>query len=114
MPNDEVWDGARWASQLATLPLLDLMGADVDWDAVGDGEAWSQLESLERVEVYQATGMIQVQLDVDVAEALVRLRGYAFANGMTVSEVAWSVVERRLSFGPDDFDDPADGPGNPR
>ena len=32
------------------------------------------------------------------AEALVRLRAYAFAHDMTASEVAWSVIERRLNL----------------
>lgn len=106
----DAWAGAEWASQLAALPLLDLMGAAVDWETIGDGGGWSQLESLERVEVYQATGMVQVQLEVDAAEALIRLRGHAFAHDMTMSEVAWAVVERRLSLRPDNFGaDPGDG-----
>jgi GAF domain len=112
--DDDLRDGAEWASQLAALPLLDLMSADVDWDAVGQGDGWSQLASLERVEVYQATGMIQVQLDVDAAEALVRLRGYAFAHDLTASEVAWRIIERRLSLKPEDSQGESDPPGSPR
>jgi hypothetical protein len=101
---DDEWGGAEWAAQLAALPMLDLMSADIDWVALSEGqEGWSQLASLERVEVYQATGMIQIQLDVSGPEALVRLRGYAFAHGMTASEVAWLVIERLLSFTPDDL-----------
>ena len=106
---DDVWDGAEWASQLAALPLLDLMSADVDWEAIGEGGAWSQLESLERVEVYQATGMVQEQLGVNATEALIRLRGYAFSHDMTISEVAWAIVERQISFRPDDFGTGPDG-----
>lgn len=108
--DDDSWQAAVWASQLASLPLLDLMGANVDWAEVGDGGAWSQLASLERVEVYQATGMIQNQLDVDAAEALARLRAYAFSHDMTASEVAWSVIERRLVFNAED----SGGPDAPR
>lgn len=92
-------DGGLWAAQLAALPLLDLMTADVDWAAAGEGgDGWEQLASLERVEVYQATGMIIGQLDVDAVEALVRLRAYAFAQGLTASEAAWAIVERRVSL----------------
>lgn len=91
--------GGLWAAELAALPLLDLMTADVDWAAAGEGgDGWGQLASLERVEVYQATGMIVAQLDVDATEALVRLRAYAFATGATASEVAWAVVRREISF----------------
>lgn len=102
------------ASQLASLPLLDLMGANVDWAEIGDGGAWTQLASLERVEIYQATGMIQNQLDVDAAEALARLRAYAFSHDMTASAVAWSVIERRLVFNPDDFGGPEGPSGTER
>ena len=44
-----------------------------------------------RTEVYQATG-IMTAMDVGPAEALVRLRGHAFAAGLTASEVARAFV----------------------
>jgi hypothetical protein len=53
-----------------------------------------------RAVVYQATGMISVQLDVSLAEALVRLRAYAFAASTPLGEVAGDVVSRRLRFDP--------------
>ena len=78
------------------------MTADVDWDSAGQSEdGWRQLASLERVEVYQATGMIMAALDLTATDALVRLRAHAFAYGMTASEAAWAVVERRLSLDSD-------------
>ena len=40
--------------------------------------------------------MLIAQLDVDAAEALVRLRAHAIATGQTASQVAWAIVERRL------------------
>lgn len=49
--------------------------------------------------VHQASGMVAVQLDVSVAEALIRLRAYAFANDLLVTKVAAEVVGRRLRFG---------------
>lgn len=101
--------GGLLAAELAALPLLDLMTADVDWARVGEGgDGWEQLASLERVEVYQATGMIMGQLDVGPAEALVRLRAHAFAHGLTASEVAWRVIERQLVL---EADDSRRGPG---
>lgn len=51
--------------------------------------------------VHQAAGMVAVQLDVSVTDALVRLRAYAFRNGRLVSDVAKDVVELRLRFGVD-------------
>lgn len=49
-----------------------------------------------RLEVYQAQGMIQVQLGVSAAEALVRLRAYAYANDHRISDVAQDVISRWL------------------
>lgn len=95
--------GGLLAAELAALPLLDLMVGDSDWTGLGEGaDAWSELASFERVEVYQATGMIMAQLDVSSAEALVRLRAHAFARGLTAGEVAWSIVERQLVLDADD------------
>lgn len=96
--------GGLLAAELSALPLLDLMTSDVDWESAGQGEgAWEQLASLERVEVYQATGMIMGAMDVGPAEALVRLRAKAFMRGLTASELAWAIVERRLSLAGDEW-----------
>lgn len=48
--------------------------------------------------VHQAAGMVSAQLDVSVAQALVRLRGYAFGHQRLLSEVATDVVARHLRF----------------
>jgi hypothetical protein len=48
--------------------------------------------------VHQASGMVAAQLDVTVAEALIRLRAYAFGNDRMLSEVAEAVMARRLRF----------------
>ncbi|HUR05998.1 MAG TPA: GAF domain-containing protein, partial [Nonomuraea sp.] len=53
------------------------------------------------VEIYQAAGMVSVQLDTTVEEALLRLRAYAFTHDEPLSRVARRVVQRRLRFGPD-------------
>ena len=46
--------------------------------------------------VHQASGMVAAQLDVSVAQALIRLRAYAFGNGRSLTEVAKAVVAREL------------------
>ena len=48
--------------------------------------------------VHQAAGMVSVQLGVSVAQALVRLRAYAFAQERLLADVAADVVARRLHF----------------
>jgi hypothetical protein len=48
--------------------------------------------------VHQAAGMVSVQLDVSVGEALVRLRSFAFVNDRSLDDIARDVVARRLRF----------------
>lgn len=47
-------------------------------------------------EVHQATGMVAVDLKVNLSEALLRIRGYAFAHEMTLAEVARDIIERHV------------------
>jgi GAF domain-containing protein len=51
-----------------------------------------------RAVAHQAAGMISVQLDVPLAEALVRLRAHAYAYERPVNDVARDVVGRTLRF----------------
>ena len=46
--------------------------------------------------VHNATGMVSEQLDIEVDEALLRLRALAFVTGRTVSDVAHDIVDRQL------------------
>ncbi|MGW3030058.1 ANTAR domain-containing protein [Streptomyces sp. NPDC001178] len=75
---------------------------------------------LHRPAVHQATGMISVQLDVSMQEALLRLRAHAYGSERPLGEVAEDVVARRLRFRndptddfTDDFDDDGSGPNSP-
>jgi hypothetical protein len=54
--------------------------------------------------VHQAAGMVAAQLDTPVAEALIRLRAYAFANDRPLTDVARDVVARSLRFDTQDGD----------
>ena len=93
--------GGLLAAELATLPLLDLAASASD-DAVEGEDPWVQLADLDRVEVYQATGMLISQLEVDPTEALVRLRAHAISTNQTASQVAKAIIERRLVLHRDD------------
>ena len=48
--------------------------------------------------VHQAAGMISIQLDITVSDALVRLRSRAFGTNRLVTDVAEDVVSRRVRF----------------
>ena len=89
--------GALAAAALAELPLLDLLAEDLQETARDpDSTAWAELNSMFRVEVNQATGMLVGQLDVDPGEALVRLRAHAYATGRSATAVARDILDRRL------------------
>ncbi|GAB3460288.1 GAF and ANTAR domain-containing protein [Actinophytocola sediminis] len=49
-----------------------------------------------QAEVHQATGMVAVDLKVSLPEALLRIRGHAFAHQRALVEVAKDIIERRL------------------
>ncbi|MFF0091659.1 GAF domain-containing protein [Streptomyces canus] len=66
----------------------------------GDG-LWLSGLAKAHDEVYQAVGMIMVQLGVDSDEALARLRADAFADSRTALEVAHDVVGHLKRFDPD-------------
>jgi hypothetical protein len=59
-----------------------------------------------RAEVYQAIGMVSVQLGVSLEEAFVRLRAHAFASGTELGDIADDVVTRVLRFSPDPVPEP--------
>lgn len=94
--------GAMLAAELASAPLLDLIagavGINVDDEVLIRSMEGGpdHLAELDRVEVYQATGMLIAALEVDATEALVRLRAHAIATGQTAIQVARAIVERRL------------------
>lgn len=49
-----------------------------------------------RAEVFQASGMVSVQLHITPADALLRIRAYAFAHGLTAGVVSSDIVAGRL------------------
>jgi GAF domain-containing protein len=55
--------------------------------------------------VHQAAGMVAAQLDISVAQALLRLRAHAFGHNVALADAAGAVVGRTLRFDADDSDD---------
>jgi hypothetical protein len=89
--------GALVAAELAQLPLLDLTSADLRAAVAEPGShSWAELTKLSRAEVSQATGVLVAQLEVEPAEALVRLRAHAYATGRSATDVARDILDRRL------------------
>jgi hypothetical protein len=87
-----------------TVALMNLQSGDHPGNGGTGGDteervaSWVAASEADHTEVYQAVGMVMVQLDVDPEQALDRLRGRAYADGRTVSQLARDVLARRLSF----------------
>ena len=87
------------AESLRVADVISLLLLGTDGDLVHDfDERWLEGPLLTR-QVHQATGMLIAQLGVGAEEALVRLRASAFAAGITLSQVAEAVIDRRLRLG---------------
>ncbi|ORA19685.1 GAF and ANTAR domain-containing protein [Mycobacterium arosiense] len=97
--DSEHLSGAIVAAELASVPLLDLLDADLQ-AAVADpnSNAWAEFNALSRTEVSQATGMLVAQLEIEPAEALVRLRAHAYTTGRNATDVARDILARRLKL----------------
>jgi hypothetical protein len=91
--------GALSADELATA----LTFADVTVEALLDHQEDGVFDGLgldvgHRAQVFQAQGMVMVQLGVTLGEALVRMRAYAYSQNCRLDDVARQVVDRTLSF----------------
>ena len=63
----------------------------------GGGPTWVDAPATDRrAIVWQAMGFVNAGLEVDSTDALAILRGYAYAEGQDVDEVARQVVDREL------------------
>jgi GAF domain-containing protein len=84
-------------TEVALTTLLDQQ----DGSREGDTAAVAGMAMDHRAELFQAQGMVMVQLGVNLAEAVVRLRAYAYAQDQPLRDVAREVVARSLTFEPD-------------
>ena len=85
-------DAAVASSDAIASSLLDELSLEENSHTGGMANAFH------RPEVNQAVGMIAVQLNVSVTEALSRLRAAAYSSDKPIWEVAGDVVHRRLRF----------------
>lgn len=92
LSNRELTDATVLAN-LATVAVLEQARQD---KAVGDSEPARFAGPYQEVSI--ATGMVAAQLEVGLEEALVRLRGRAFAEGRSVLDLARDVLARNIRF----------------
>ena len=93
-------DALGGALQIADAALWGLLDSRDDCSNILRTDGLDALAGfpLRHAAVYQATGMIMVQLDSTPESALAALRAYAYARNRPIAEVAVDVVARRLRF----------------
>ena len=94
LTGDELADVLGCVDVVLMLALDQRAGIGQPHAGFGDGDFAER-----RAVVHQAAGMVSVQLDITVTEALARLRGYAYAQERRLGEIAAEVVARSLWFG---------------
>lgn len=100
--NGEQLAAALQLADVTAYALLDLVAADAAPDIVARGLDSSEHaltpppNDFYRSVVHQAAGVLMVQLEVPIEQALARLRAYAFGAGLPISDVARAVVARTL------------------
>jgi hypothetical protein len=97
------WSAAR-ALSYADVAMQTMLDAQQNDTALGEAASGDS-----SFEVYQAQGMVKVQLGVSAAQALVRLRAYAYLHDRRLLDVARDVIARRLVLEPDDTTDDTSG-----
>jgi hypothetical protein len=85
---------------------LTVLALRSDGSAEAVDASWLDGHDGARRAVYQATGMLIVQLGVPPEQAFARLRGHAYAEGRSVEQVAADIVARRIRLEPDPEPDP--------
>jgi len=97
--------GELSASQrIDALAMCELLASTVNSVDTNDGGVRPvdlDLAIAYRAEIYQASGMVAVQLSIPVDAALVRVRAHAFSTGRSVAAVAADIVARRLRLDDD-------------
>ena len=91
----------------ATVPLLDAQdqaggnsSGGITGPAAGPAGPPADLTP-HRAETGQATGMLTEQLGISIADAFIRLRTYAYARDLRMTDVAHDIVARRLRLSSD-------------
>jgi hypothetical protein len=99
-PGPLLADELRQALTFAEVAVTTLLDGQ---SAAGPGTAADGLDQVmdSRAELFQAQGMVMVQLGIPISDALARIRAHAYAENRPLADVARDIVARRLRFDPD-------------
>ncbi|MET8152486.1 GAF domain-containing protein [Actinoplanes sp. NPDC049668] len=92
LSDDQLNDALTFAdiTMEALLDRHEAAGDDID-DGLADAVGY-------RAELFQAQGMVMVQIGGTISAAMARMRAYAYAENRGLGDVARDVVARRLQF----------------
>lgn len=93
--NDEQHADALVVADVAARWLLDVQAGAPPGAVAGELEAGADFHFA----VHNAAGMVSVQQEISVTEALIRLRAFAFSSDRVLADVADDIVARRLQLG---------------
>jgi hypothetical protein len=90
-------DELRQALTFAEVAVTTLLDGQ---SAAGPGTAPDGLDRAmdSRAELFQAQGMVMIQLGIPISDALARIRAHAYAESRPLADVARDIVARRLHF----------------
>lgn len=91
----ETLDQALTFAELATTALLDSQRDSAEPQVLRDAVD-------NRYQVFQAQGMVMVQLGVSLAEAMVRIRAHAYAQERRITDIADDILAGKLILEPDE------------
>ncbi|GAB3844057.1 GAF and ANTAR domain-containing protein [Dactylosporangium cerinum] len=105
MSRPELGQALMFADQVVTT-LLDGQERATRKDELDEAFERRSLDELDeafehRAQVFQAQGMVMVQLGSSLAEALARIRAYAYATDRSLSDVAADIVAHQLRLDTD-------------
>lgn len=80
--------GAFTLAEASTVALLDDVEAPNGMTLLGQGDIHNT--------VHQATGILTIQLDLSLRDALLRIRAHAYAHQLTLNEVGRQIVSQEL------------------
>ncbi|MFC1402113.1 MULTISPECIES: GAF and ANTAR domain-containing protein [Streptacidiphilus] len=93
---DEQVEDAQVLAHALTARALGSGGLGGGVSGVGTAVPVDSRQALHHAVTHQATGMVSVQLDLSLPQALLRLRAHAFGTGRSITDISRDVVERRL------------------
>lgn len=85
---------------LADITVEAVLDLQEDWDRRPNHDGLA-LDVGNRAQLFQAQGMVMVQLGVSLGEAMTRMRAYAFGADRRLDDVARDIVGHRLTFDQD-------------